>query len=151
MADYDELKRLAEKAALGPWGQDGYDVLVDGNASRRIARCSWLSDAQFIAAANPSAVLALIAENETLRNDKSEPCDGCFMADAEALKANRNGKILCDRELFENLRDAASNEAEEHRQCMSTYRPLRQQHLDSVVKKCDELLAATGKGEQNHG
>lgn len=30
----------------------------------------------------------LKAENEVLRKDKSEPCDGCFMADVEALRKN---------------------------------------------------------------
>jgi hypothetical protein len=28
----------------------------------------------------------LVAENEALRREKSEPCDGCFMKDAEALR-----------------------------------------------------------------
>lgn len=28
----------------------------------------------------------LRAENEAMRRDKSESCDGCFMADAEALR-----------------------------------------------------------------
>jgi hypothetical protein len=57
--------------------------------------------------------------------------------------------VLCDLELFETLRDSASTEADEHRQCMATHRPLRQENLDSVVKKCDDLLASMGKGEQS--
>ena len=70
-------------------------------------------------------------------------------AENEALRREREGKVLCDLELFETLRDAANTEADEHRQCMATYRPLRQENLDSVVKKCDDLLAAMGKGEQS--
>ena len=70
-------------------------------------------------------------------------------AEVEALRRERAGKILCDLELFETLRDSANTEADEHRQCMATYRPLRQASLDSVVKKCDDLLAALGKGEQS--
>lgn len=69
-------------------------------------------------------------------------------AECEALRREREGKVLCDLELFETLRDSANTEADEHRQCMATYRPLRQENLDSVVKKCDDLLAAMGKGEQ---
>ena len=70
-------------------------------------------------------------------------------AENEALRREREGKVLCDLELFETLRDSANTEADEHRQCMATYRPLRQANLDSVVKKCDDLLAAMGKGEQS--
>ena len=70
-------------------------------------------------------------------------------AELERLNKEREGKVLCDLELFETLRDSANTEADEHRQCMATYRPLRQASLDSVVKKCDELLAAMGKGEQS--
>ena len=69
-------------------------------------------------------------------------------AEVEGLRREREGKVLCDLELFETLRDSANTEADEHRQCMATYRPLRQANLDSVVKKCDDLLAAMGKGEQ---
>ncbi|MEE8875963.1 hypothetical protein [Pseudomonas helleri] len=70
-------------------------------------------------------------------------------AENERLRREREGKVLCDLELFETLRDAANTEADEHRKCMATYRPLRQENLDSVVKKCDDLLAAMGKGEQS--
>ncbi|WP_273507639.1 hypothetical protein [Pseudomonas sp.] len=70
-------------------------------------------------------------------------------AEVERLNKEREGKVLCDLELFETLRDSANTEADEHRQCMATYRPLRQASLDSVVKKCDELLAAMGQGEQS--
>ena len=70
-------------------------------------------------------------------------------AEVEALRREREGKVLCDLELFETLRDSANTEADEHRQCMATYRPLRQANLDSVVKKCDDLLAALGQGEQS--
>ncbi len=63
----------------------------------------------------------------------------------EVLRAERKDKVLCDLELFETLRDSANTEADEHRQCMATYRPLRQADLDSVVKKCDDLLAAMSK------
>lgn len=70
-------------------------------------------------------------------------------AEVDGLRREREGKVLCDLELFETLRDSANTEADEHRQCMTTYRPLRQASLDSVVKKCDDLLAALGQGEQS--
>jgi hypothetical protein len=70
---------------------------------------------------------------------------GKLGAENEALRREREGKVLCELELFETLRDAANTEADEHRQCLATYRPLRQASLDSVVKKCDELLAAMSK------
>ena len=73
----------------------------------------------------------------------------CALPILEALRREREGKVLCDLELFETLRDSANTEADEHRQCMATYRPLRQANLDSVVKKCDDLLAALGQGEQS--
>lgn len=195
MSDNTELKRLAE-ASLGDWYEVGELRCED--------RSGYINglhhdDEYFIAAANPAAVLALIAENERVKarlcvcrdcggqgevysghssyqghNQPPEPdmdvCGTCggdgvlgqledfesIAAERDQLKAEigelrreREGKVLCDLELFETLRDSANTEADEHRQCMATYRPLRQANLDSVVKKCDDLLAAMGKGEQS--
>lgn len=208
MSDYTELKRMAEAAtqSRGP-----RRVEVDHNGRNVIGDGSWrilsawntpdgkgTQNAEFAAAASPSAVLALIAENERLKTVRSTTerdlaqelevwkngpsCWNCgdtgdvhdmvgewrgqcdcnaaklidvsserdkLKAENEALRREREGKVLCDLELFETLRDAANTEADEHRQCMATYRPLRQANLDSVVKKCDDLLAAMGKGEQS--
>lgn len=72
-----------------------------------------------------------------------------LQAENERLRREREGKVLCDLDLFETLRDSANTEADEHRQCMATYRPLRQENLDAVVKKCDDLLAVVGK-ESGH-
>jgi hypothetical protein len=99
----------------------------------------------------------LRAENERLKAENAglktgyeayEQVNAELKAEVEGLRREREGKVLCDLELFETLRDSANTEADEHRQCMATYRPLRQANLDSVVKKCDDLLAAMGKGEQ---
>ncbi|MCY1370325.1 hypothetical protein D9M69_574120 [compost metagenome] len=67
MRDWTELKRLAGEATHGDWERDGSEVgpVWDQNAS--IAKCSKREDAAFIAVANPQAILALIAENERLR------------------------------------------------------------------------------------
>ena len=145
MTDYSELKMLAEKATPGPWWIDSHGMtmmsmsqleVVFNHPAQSIAvrneetgnlshwRNGW--DASYIATANPKTILALLAE-------------------IEALRRERKGKVHCDLELFETLRDSANSEADEHRQCMATYRPLRQASLDSVVKKCDDLLAAMSK------
>jgi len=64
MTDYTELKRAAEAASRGSWSQDGFDVQNDDIEDYRVSRCNLLADAKFIAAANPAAVLALIAQIE---------------------------------------------------------------------------------------
>lgn len=77
MSDHSELKRLAEAATPGPWAYDGSYVCParteDGTTYvelwRSIADCHQPENTKFIAAANPAAVLALIAEVEALRKD----------------------------------------------------------------------------------
>ncbi|ANF84784.1 hypothetical protein A7J50_1350 [Pseudomonas antarctica] len=111
--------------------------------------------------------LELLAENEALlKLAPSKEIIWCACGDGHAANSygagfmDANGGVCqncdaaqpmvsCPLELFETLRDSANTEADEHRQCMATYRPLRQASLDSVVKKCDDLLAAKGKGEQS--
>lgn len=82
MTDYTELKRLAGDATPGPWERgDGNEVSVSEEGDE--AYWSWEvagpaqlhgsgdqpdKDADFIVAANPAAVLALIAENERLKD-----------------------------------------------------------------------------------
>ena len=211
MSDYSKLKELAEAATPGPWYQHGGIMQVLSHDCETVCETfeddGECPDAQFIAAANPAAVLALIAENEQLaktadcwdrlnvqnkalsdsfraERDQAEQdykdvvgtielrdieisklraevaglrtgyeayerVNAELKAEVEALRREREGKVLCDLELFETLRDSANTEADEHRQCMATYRPLRQANLDSVVKKCDDLLAAMGQGEQS--
>ena len=63
-------------------------------------------------------------------------------AENEALRKAVAGKVVCDLDLFEDLRDSAASEADEHRQHMAAYRPQRQEVLDWTVKRCDLLLAA---------
>lgn len=78
-----ELKRLAEGATQGEWRYgpgDGEDenpvVFVDLPQASAVAisilfEADWATDvdAKFVSKANPAAVLALIAENESLRKD----------------------------------------------------------------------------------
>ncbi|WP_321374337.1 hypothetical protein [Pseudomonas extremaustralis] len=68
MTDNTELKRLAEAAYPGPWCLENGMNQVRDNADDFV--CDTGEDepinSAFIAAANPAAVLALIAENESL-------------------------------------------------------------------------------------
>lgn len=75
MSDHSELKKLAEYATPGPWvaqhpnaGQRGSEVASEGGLNQVCADLG-PSNALYIAAANPAAVLALIAEVEALRKD----------------------------------------------------------------------------------
>jgi len=50
---------------------------------------------RYLRLVNPDFVIALISQLDqqrflisSIRKDKSEPCDGCFMADAEALRTD---------------------------------------------------------------
>ena len=88
MTDNAELKRLAEAAYPGPWYvENGMDQVRD-NADDFV--CETGEDepinSAFIAAANPAAVLALIAENERLKNrlevDPRHDYDGISTRDA---------------------------------------------------------------------
>lgn len=88
MSDYSELKRLAAAATPGPYRQCGADkesksctcgqvwstatdelvaFVHDGDEMAGAPAAGQSANAQFFAAANPAAVLALIAENEALR------------------------------------------------------------------------------------
>lgn len=135
MSDYSELNYPAY-----PIGWITEDYLTDRSATTydKVMADRWSEKGWPVRPIyDQAAIAALAADRDQLK------------AENEALRREREGKVLCDLELFETLRDAANTEADEHRQCMATYRPLRQANLDSVVKKCDDLLAAMGKGEQS--
>lgn len=88
MQDWAELKRLAEAATSGPWVPDGeyvnehghvlyaYVAHADGGRiGEAFANCLVKTDeqcranAEFMAAANPKVVLALLTELEALSRD----------------------------------------------------------------------------------
>ncbi|WP_426100125.1 ead/Ea22-like family protein [Pseudomonas sp. PSPC3-3] len=92
MADYTELKRMAEAAPEGPWYQHGGIKQVVNHDCETV--CETFEEhgdcptARFIAAANPATVLALIAENEALRKERDnlrEDRDGLLEAGAHLL------------------------------------------------------------------
>ena len=67
----NELRKLAEDATPGPWIKRGYvpgiGCGVDGVTA--VAHHTTSADADFISAANPAAILALIAEIDSLRDE----------------------------------------------------------------------------------
>lgn len=68
----EELKQLAEAATPGPWVHDQlladfYEDEVRTSENDSVCADATEHDARFIAAANPAAVLELIAEVERLR------------------------------------------------------------------------------------
>ena len=80
MSDYSELKQKAEAATPGPWRgykNSGYvygsDVIVakcgefKDKELLRFNKERWGNDTAYIAAASPSAILAILAELEALR------------------------------------------------------------------------------------
>lgn len=144
MTDHSDLKAIAEACqqhqplrfmrshgALYIRNDNGIVFDVHQNRSFPEFMAQNKDYADLVLAATPATILALIAENEALRRE-------------------REGKVLCGLELFQNLRDTASQEAEEHRQHMAVYRPRRQEVLDHTVRQCDVLIgAAMGQGEQS--
>ena len=70
MSDYSELKRLSEAATPGPWVKTIDGVMPEGEKFGifgNFGANNGEANRGFIAAANPAAVLALIAEVEGLR------------------------------------------------------------------------------------
>ena len=80
MSDYSELKQKAEAATPGPWRgykNSGYvygsDVIVakcgefKDKELLRFNKERWGNDTAYIAAASPSAILAILAELDVLR------------------------------------------------------------------------------------
>ena len=94
MSDRSELKKLAEAATAGDWHHYRHGVIkggpaikfTNGSAQQQIAMTTgtdWMradeqcANADFIAAANPTAVLALIAEVDELKIGSLCPaCEG---------------------------------------------------------------------------
>lgn len=95
----EQLKALALAATPGPWQWDGRKVDDDGYV--HIPECSYIvggislafqhedyqRDCDFIAAANPATVLALIAEIERLRDDRHTAVKEAWRANVRASSA----------------------------------------------------------------
>ena len=75
MIDTTKLRELAQKATPGPWEQINHIVFTEtGNLEWVVANArsgNSIIDAGYIAAANPSTVLALLDEIDRLRTIES--------------------------------------------------------------------------------
>ena len=61
-----DLRKLAENATEGPWIRDHTDVCVDNEHKTLVAETRCASDAAYIAAANPEAVIELMGKLDRL-------------------------------------------------------------------------------------
>ena len=110
MTDNTELKRLAEAATAGPWsmcgeadGSQGFEIIQDiwnehgTHTGKDVVVYEWSdesdplgvihrADAEFIAAANPVAVLALIADSNRLESEAVYAAAGFNAAREEIAK-----------------------------------------------------------------
>lgn len=151
--DKEKLKALAEAANA---------VTTDVNITMTVGADPVEVKAvqDYLQVAMPKTILALLAEIERIELVSRLSCnhDGymAVLAEIDQLKAENEvlrksmaGKVVCDLELFEDLRDSAAAEADQHRQSMGSYRPKRQEVLDRTVSRCDLLIAAAK--EVSHG
>ncbi|MHA7116334.1 ead/Ea22-like family protein [Pseudomonas promysalinigenes] len=81
------------------------------------------------------SVVVAVLRTVNARRERRRPAD--FVAYRDELE----GKVICELDLFESLRDSAAGEADQHQQFMSGYRPERQRLLDEIVERCDRLIA----------
>lgn len=129
MTENTELKRLAEAAPEGPWYQHGGIKQVLNHDCETV--CETFEEdgdcptARFIAAANPTAVLALIAENERLRENphirsirslRGDCAD--LMAERDQLRAEVSG-LKTGYEAYEQVNAELMGEVEGLRKIIS--------------------------------
>lgn len=80
MIDTDALRKLCKSATPGPWEQINHIVFTEtGDLEWVVANArsgNSIIDAEFIAAANPATVLALLDELDRLRNVESATLQG---------------------------------------------------------------------------
>ena len=154
MSDYIELKRLAEDATPGRW--TAYDThgrrFIEAIGTEDHVVCAtpkkqWLKDSEYIAAADPVTVLALIAEVESLREHKQLLVD---LREADGYESWASVLVMVDKLKAEN---------EDLRKDAERYRFIRRSGgliwtvIESQKKATGDLYdigvdAAMSKGEQ---
>lgn len=107
---YEELKKLAENATPGPWKSTVDGVMPVGEAFGifgNFGANNGEANREFIAAANPSAVLALIAENERLECMlENYNIDAKVYKDsADQLKAENDALRAMGRQMVKGIDD----------------------------------------------
>ncbi len=150
----DVWREDAERAAY--WRQRAKSAeghLYGGDfqvACKEVHRASSFADTPFDQLhdrqkARISSVVGAVLRAVNAQRDRRRPAD--FVAYRDELAS----KVICDLDLFEDLRDSAATEADQHRQCMAAYRPERQQLLDEIVERCDRLIAdVTGQRDKQN-
>ena len=127
MSKWNDLKRLAEAATPGPWGYDGSYICparVEGETTyveswHAVADSHQTENVRYIAAANPAAMLELIAEVEGLERWKKEAVDvmSPVLDYAEGLKIAKLGQSVTQALIADHKRLHAEHqfELERHR------------------------------------
>ena len=156
--DITKLEVLAKAASQGRWNQDGFEVQNDDINNYRVARCNWLADAKFIAAASPVEVLALIATGKQQAQQFKEwqaSHHANYVAVAEErdqLRAEVAG-LRTGYEAYERVNAELKAECEELRKDAERFSYI-ERDADSGMSKIygDDWVsvidAAMGKGEQ---
>ncbi|PNG11892.1 ead/Ea22-like family protein [Stutzerimonas stutzeri] len=172
MSKYDELKRLAEAATPGPWEWGGTPVATAEEAleicrvnieltanpdpyfcevyvedGRRTALVgngpTGQQNAAFIAAANPAAILSLIAEVEGLERWKKEAVDvmSPVLDYAEGLKVAKPGQSVTQALIADHKRLHAEHqfELERHRTTWT--------QLDQAKREIEQLKVNAARYE----
>ncbi|MFG8819797.1 ead/Ea22-like family protein [Pseudomonas aeruginosa] len=136
MTDHAELRRVAEAATPGPWSCNRHWAIVggpileftNGAAQQQIAMAcgqSWMRDdelrnnAEFIAAANPQAILGLIDEVERLKAELSQCASA--LPGTYYMDPPDGGNVSIPEQIRRMAKDAAR------------YRALRQKERGVVV------------------
>ena len=153
--DLARLREIAEKATPGPWSDfdskcypsdpddgDAYVFATDKKGCvDQIAQYMLDADARFVAAFDPTAVLALISQVEQLTKERDE-------ARKELAECRTQARWLSD-EIEERRRRATwlSDEIEKHEDRADTLEKEVERlrgALDSVLKEVHDIQAAEG-------
>ncbi|HFK8425633.1 TPA: ead/Ea22-like family protein [Pseudomonas aeruginosa] len=173
MTDHAELRRLAKAATPGPWtlyvpedyqGPDelpGYGVecaegrAIVWGALEPETGCQFDRDAEFIAAANPQAILAMLDEIDRLRSrleiDERTPHDGIACRD-ETIKVldEKCDRLKAENEVLRGALHAVQAEVD------GNLRPLTRDlvnmvsglnngtHPNDIYDHCDEIERIIG-------
>ncbi|MFU2841872.1 ead/Ea22-like family protein [Pseudomonas aeruginosa] len=172
MTDHAELRRLAKAATPGPWtlyvpedyqGPDelpGYGVecaegrAIVWGALEPETGCQFDRDAEFIAAANPQAILALLDEIDGLSDELSactEHPGGCgYWREAAKRRAEERDRLRAENEHLRGALHAVQAEVD------GNLRPLTRDlvnmvsglnngsHPNDIYDHCDEIERAIG-------
>jgi hypothetical protein len=129
----EELKRLAEAATPGPWYDRAGVLRGTGGGIKPIATIYNGLNSPYIAAANPAAVLELIAEVEALR------------ANATGLEHQLRESRQNDYHAMSYLADCRFAVGDDGKRMLPEF----VEHLRALKQQRDELLAALKRIKAN--